>query len=182
MPTLAPALALPLVLAAAAPPPGGSVQCGLRVPPGFEVVEFAGGTLADDIYCLTVDARGRVLVSGRGYLRVLADDDRDGRADRAVEFADGPKDGAMGLLWEGASLYVTGDGGLRRFRDADGDGRADGPPELLRALKTGGEHSAHAVRRGPDGWLYVLCGDHSGVDRSFAAVPTSPIREPVGGC
>jgi putative membrane-bound dehydrogenase-like protein len=159
-----------------------TVQHGLRVAAGFEVTEFADSKLANDIYTLTLDPRGRVVVAGRGYLRILVDDDGGGRADRAIDFADGPKDGAMGLLWEGDTLYVTGDGGLRRYRDRDGDGRADGPPELIRAMKTGGEHASHALRRGPDGWLYVLCGDHAGIDGSYATLPTSPIRQPVAGC
>src|SRR5437764_9147492 len=97
-------------------------ELGLRVPPGFEVTEFADSKLANDIYSMTLDPRGRVVVSGRGYLRILVDDDNDSRADRALPFADAPKDGAQGLLWEGSHLYYTGDGGLRRFRvAADGD-------------------------------------------------------------
>jgi putative membrane-bound dehydrogenase-like protein len=171
-----------LLFTPAADPAATTVQCGLRVPAGFEVVEFADDKLATDIYCLTVDPRGRVLVSGRGYLRFLLDDNHDGRADRAIDFASVPKDGAMGLFWEGKSLYVTGDGGLRRFRDEDDDGRADGPSELIRAMQTGGEHCAHAIRRGPDGWLYVLCGNSTGIGKSFAGSAVSPIREPVAGC
>jgi glucose/arabinose dehydrogenase len=153
-----------------------SVQHGLRVPAGFEVTEFAGSDRANDIYSMTLDPRGRVVVAGRGYIRILIDDDNDGRADRFVTFADGPKDGAQGLLWEGTSLYCTGDGGLRRYRDADGDGRADGPSELLHPFKTGGEHDAHAIKRGPDGWLYVLCGNSTGIGKGFATLPTSPVQ------
>jgi putative membrane-bound dehydrogenase-like protein len=155
---------------------------GLRVPDGFEVTEFAGSQLANDIFSMTLDPRGRVVVSGRGYIRILVDDDNDGRADRALDFAAGPKDGAQGLLWEGTSLFVTGDGGLRRYRDENGDDKADGPSELIRAFKTGGEHDAHAIRRGPDGWLYLLGGNMTGVDRSHAPLPTSPIKDPVAGC
>src|SRR5450755_5197028 len=99
---------------------------GLKVPPGFEVVEFADGKLANDIQVMTVDPKGRVIVAGRGYIRILIDDDGDGKADRALDFAAEPKDGAMGMLWEGDTLYVTGDGGLRRFRTKTGD-KADGP-------------------------------------------------------
>jgi putative heme-binding domain-containing protein len=153
---------------------------GLRVPDGFEVTEFADSKLANDIFCLALDPKGRVLVSGRGYVRLLVDDDNDGKADRALDVADGPKNGAMGLLWEGSSLYVTGDGGLRRYRIKDD--KADGPSELIRAMKTGGEHDAHAIKRGPDGWLYVLCGNNAGIDKSFAQLPTSPIKDPVAGC
>jgi putative membrane-bound dehydrogenase-like protein len=173
-------IALISLLPSAAEPT--TVQSGLRVPAGFEVVEFADDKLASDIYCLTVDPRGRVIVSGKGYIRLLIDDNRLGRANRAIDFSSGPKDGAMGLFWEGTSLYVAGDGGLRRFRDENGDGRADGPSELIQKLQTGGEHSAHAIHRGPDGWLYVLCGNSTGVDRSLARSSGSPIREPVAGC
>lgn len=166
----------------AAPLSAENVQHGLRVPPGFEVTEFADSKLANDIFSMTLDPQGRVVVSGRGYIRILVDDDHDGRADRAIEFADGPKDGAQGMLWEGSVLYFTGDGGLRRYRDENGDGKADGPSELIRTMNTGSEHNAHAVKRGPDGWLYVLCGNMTGIDRSYATLPTSPIQEPVAGC
>ena len=154
---------------------------GLRVPDGFEVTEFADSALANDIYCLAFDPAGRVVVSGRGYLRLLLDEDGDGRAERAVEFTQAPKDGAMGLFWEGDTLFCMGDGGLRRYRDASGEGRLS-PPGLIHAFKTGGEHDAHAIRRGPDGWLYVLCGNNAGrIDRK-AVLPTSPIRQAVAGC
>lgn len=167
-------LALPASLPAQVP--------GLRVSPGFEVTEFADARLANDIYCMTIDPKGRVVVAGRGYIRLLVDDNGDGRADRAISFAAEPKDGAMGLHWEGTTLYVTGDGGLRRLTDQDGNDRADGPSERIRTLKTGGEHAAHAIRRGPDGWLYVLCGNNTGIDAKYAETPTSPIRAPIAGC
>src|SRR5437763_17211758 len=98
------------VTATAAPPRAAPQVLGLRVPPGFEVTEFAGNDLAHDIFTMTLDPRGRVVVAGRGYIRLLIDDDGDGRADRAIQIADHPKDGAMGLLWEGDTLYAVGDG------------------------------------------------------------------------
>jgi putative membrane-bound dehydrogenase-like protein len=156
-------------------------QHGLKVPPGFEVTEFADAKLANDIYCMTLDPKGRVVVSGRGYIKILVDDDGDGKADRAITFANGPKDGAMGLFWEGNHLYFTGDGGLQRFSTKDGD-HADGPPEMIREMKTNSEHAAHAITRGPDGWLYVLCGNNTGIDKSFAELHTSPVKDPVAGC
>jgi putative heme-binding domain-containing protein len=150
------------------------VQNGLRVPDGFEVTEYAGSDLANDIFCMTIDPKGRVIVSGRGYTRILVDDGK-GKATRAIDFIHGPKDGAMGLLWEGDSLFVVGDGGLWRHREGGGK------PELIRALKTGGEHDSHALRRGPDGWLYLVCGNNAGLSDKFAELPTSPIKVPIAG-
>lgn len=151
-----------------------------KVPPGFIVTEYADQALANDIYCMTVDPKGRLVVAGRGYVRILIEENGAGRATRAVEFAQEPRDGAMGLLWEGNTLYVMGDGGLRRLV-TKGD-KAAGASELIRAMKTGGEHAGHALRRGPDGWLYVLCGNFTGIDKSYATLPTSPVREPIAGC
>lgn len=169
-------VALPLLPAHADDPPAG-----LRLPPGFSLFEVANDRLAADIHCLTLTPDGDVIVSGRGYLRQLIDDDGDGRADRALDFAAAPKDGAMGLFREGNTLYCVGDGGLRAYRDAGGAGRLR-PPELLFRCRTGGEHHAHAIGRGPDGWLYLLAGDGTGINRSHARLPTSPISEPIGGC
>ena len=87
----------------------------------------------------------------------------------------------MGLFWEGDSLYCVGDGGLRVYRDANGAGR-NRPSELLFKCKTGGEHAAHAIRRGPDGWMYFLVGNHTGIDRSHATLTSSPVKDPVAGC
>jgi putative heme-binding domain-containing protein len=158
----------------------GGQSLGLRVPAGFEVTEFADSKLANDIFCMTLDPRGRVVVSGSGYIRILIDDKGKGRAERAIDLAGAPKEGAQGLLWENDYLYFTGGGGLRRLHIKND--KSDGPSELIRAVKTGGEHDAHAIKRGPDGWLYFLCGNFSAIDGRFAQLPTSPIKEPVAGC
>lgn len=173
-------MALAALLATAADDGDGGAA-GLRVPPGFEVIEYAGPELANDIQCMTIDPKGRIVVSGRGYIRILVDENNDGRADRALPFSGEPADGAMGMLWEGDTLYFTGGGGLRRLRDANGDGRADGPSQLIRAMRTGSEHGGHAIRRGPDGWLYVIGGNNAEINRTFATGPASPIVEPVAG-
>lgn len=149
---------------------------------GIDLYEFAGPDMANDIYCMTLDPHGHPTVAGRGYIRTLVDDDGDLRADRVVQFANRPRDGAMGLLWQGADLYVTGDGGVHRFRDRDGDHRADGEPELLWRIKTGGEHDAHALRRGPDGCFYLVAGNFAGVSEEHVTDPESPVRHPIAGC
>ncbi len=173
-------LAIGLLVSLFASPPQPAPN--LRVPPGFVVTEFADSSLANDILSMTVDPRGRIVVAGKGYIRILVDDDGDGRADRAIPFADSPRDGAQGMFWEKESLFVSGDGGLRRFHVSQDGNHALGTSELIRAARTGGEHESHAIKRGPDGWLYWLLGNSAGVRAPFAQLDTSPIRTPVAGC
>ncbi len=69
-----------------------------------------------------------------------------------------------------------------RYRDANSDDRADGPPDVFLKLKTGGEHHAHAVQRGPDGWWYVLIGNDAGINSDYVKLKSSPIKSPRAGC
>jgi putative heme-binding domain-containing protein len=161
-------------------PHTSAAEPALKLPAGFVATEFSDPKLANDIYALHIDAGGRVVVCGRGYVRELVDGDGDGRADRARELVAGLRDGPMGVLWEGDTLYLVADGGLKRYRGVDGTKPAT-DPEMLLTVRTGGEHDAHAVRRGPDGWLYLLCGNMAGVTKKFVTGPRSPVKDPVAG-
>ncbi|TWW08535.1 hypothetical protein E3A20_23380, partial [Planctomyces bekefii] len=79
----------------------GQEFSGIRVPAGFRVELYADDELAHDIHSLTLDSRGRVVVSGPGYVRILLDSDGDGRADRFQQFADGPATGSQGMYFHG---------------------------------------------------------------------------------
>lgn len=174
-PEAAPAASVPEAAASA------DQRIGITVPEGFRISLFADDDMAHNIYSMTVDSRGRVAVSGPGYVRLLIDGDGDGRADEVRQYADGPASGAQGLCFDGPDLICTGDAGLIRYRDRDGDDRADGPPEQLHRFRTGSEHHVHAVRRGPDGWWHVLAGNSTGVTAAEATLASSPIHRPQAG-
>lgn len=154
---------------------------GVTVPEGFQVSLYADDELAHDIYSLTVDARGRIVVAGRGYVRILIDEDGDGKAEKYQQYSNLPANGAMGMFFLGSDLICTGDAGLLRFRDANGDDQADGPPDVFLKVKTGNEHDAHAIRRGPDGWWYLICGNTTNVTAGYITLPTSPVKRPEFG-
>jgi len=156
-------------------------ELGVTVPDGFKVELYADDDLAHDVYSMTVDAEGRVVVSGQGYVRILIDADGDGKAESFKQFADGPASGAQGMFWLGSDLFCSGDDGLIRFADQNHDDRADGPPQTFLKIKTGSEHNAHAIRRGPDGWWYVIAGNTAEVNAGYANLPTSPIKAPEQG-
>jgi putative membrane-bound dehydrogenase-like protein len=152
---------------------------GLRVARGFRVTQYADSSLANDIYAMTLDARGDVVVTGRGYIRTLLDSDDDGIADTSRGFA-GTTTGGMGLCFDGNDLMFVGDGFLSRYRDANGDGIADGPPAQLLPLPFR-EHGGHAPRKGPDGWWHVIGGNDTAFDQRHTTIPASTVRKAEAG-
>lgn len=152
---------------------------GVRITPGFKITLFADHDLAPDVHAMTLDADGRPVITSAGYIQTLHDTDGDGRADKAVLFAE-TKTGGMGLCLDGRALLFHGDGALWRFNDANGDGVADGPPERIGAFK-GGEHGAHAMRKGPDGWWYFIGGNNTEFRPEHATLGNSPVKAPEAG-
>jgi quinoprotein glucose dehydrogenase len=99
-------------------------------------------------------------------VRLLADTDGDGRADKSTVFADrfnGITEGTLaGVLTRGDDVFLTCIPHLWRLRDADGDGLADERTSLsygygVRFAFRG--HDMHGLVIGPDGRLYFSVGD-----------------------
>jgi putative membrane-bound dehydrogenase-like protein len=149
----------------------------VRLPAGFRLSLYADETLADDIQAMTLDRLGRVVVTAPGYVKTLHE--TGGKATRATVFAT-PRSGGMGMCFIGDDLLITADNWLLRYRDSNGDGQADGPPERIIPLATG-EHGGHAIRVGPDGWIYVIGGNDAGIDTRHVGTSTSPVLKPVAG-
>ncbi|MCU0706743.1 MAG: hypothetical protein MUF23_00465 [Pirellula sp.] len=166
-------LSLPVPLHAEQPP--------FSVPDGFVVQRVADDRLAHDCFCMTIDAGGRPVVSGPGYLRTLVDEDADGVFDRGVEWTREVKQGAQGLWSEGRTLYWVSDGGLWRSDDTDGDLVANARAQRVLELPTGGEHDAHAIRRGPDGHWYLIVGNFAANVGRIANDPNAAIVRPRAG-
>jgi putative membrane-bound dehydrogenase-like protein len=152
---------------------------GLRLQRGFNISLVADNNLATDTYCMTFDSRGRLFVANSQSIRMLTDTDGDGVADTATVFANLSR-GAMGMCFDGNTLYVAGDQALWRFQDQDGNGVADGPAEKIGGFGFG-EHGAHAMRKGPDGYWYFIGGNDTGFTAQNVTSADSPIRKVDGG-
>jgi putative heme-binding domain-containing protein len=133
-------------------------QNSITVPEGFKITKVAEDSLATNIYTLTVDGNGHPVVAGPGYIKRLIDKNRDGIYDDYQLMSNLPRNGAQGLCFDGTTLYAVGDQGVLRLPDKDGDGVCE-KPEVVYEVKTGGEHDAHAIRKGPNGQWYLLCGN-----------------------
>lgn len=150
-----------------------------RVPEGFRVERFAGDELAHDLFAMTVDPQGNVVVAGPGYIRTLYDDDGGGFADRGLDYAK-TKGGAHGLAFDGSNLYATADDALLYFEDADADGVADGEAKRVLELKSP-EHGTNGLVWGPDGWLYGVTGNDAGDTSKINTVENPLVPNPNCG-
>ncbi|MCA8986205.1 MAG: c-type cytochrome [Planctomycetaceae bacterium] len=153
----------------------------LKLPPGFEATIYASHDLAGSVQAMTVNSRGEILVSAPGYIRTLIDENADGVADRFQDFTTDLPAGVQGMCCDGPHVYCVGGEGILRYTDENQDGIADGPPELMFRCRTGGEHYTHAIRKGPDGWWYVIAGNETNLDFTSLNEESSPVRKPSAG-
>jgi len=154
-------------------------ELGLRLQRGFTISLVADNDTAPDTWCMTFDARGRLVVGNAHSIRTLLDTDGNGVADTAQVFAPLNR-GAMGLCFDGTLLYALADEALLRFQDSNGDGVADGPAEKLFSFGFG-EHGAHAIRKGPDGWWYLMGGNDARFGPEHITIAESPLRKIEAG-
>jgi putative heme-binding domain-containing protein len=152
---------------------------GLRVPPGFRVTLYSDQDIANDIYAMTLDADGNVVVTSQGWIKRLLDTKGAGKADRAEIIAP-TATGGMGLCFDGGDLYCCGDGWFSCYRAGKEKGTLEPKPEKFVPLAFQ-EHGGHAMRKGPDGWWYVIGGNDSGIDQRHVTRPGSPVKKPEAG-
>ena len=159
-----------------------SAEDRVTLPDGFQLTQVATDELATNIFCMIALPDRGVLVSGPGYIKRLVDTDGDQVFDRADLISDFPKSGAQGLAVDGEDLLCVGDGGIWRLPgvlkvdESTGDGRK--PPVLLFKISTHGEHHAHSIQQGPDGWWYHIAGNHAEFDQERC---DGPIRKRRAG-
>ena len=150
----------------------------VELPPGFSISKVAGDDLVPDASAMIVDPSGSPIVSGPGYVRRLIDDDGD-RVYEKFETLATTKGIAQGIWFDGKQMWLTVDGAVKRSVS-----REQGQPfkfEDVVSITTNAEHGSHVVRKGPDGWWYVLCGNATQIRESYFALPTSPIKDPRAG-
>jgi putative membrane-bound dehydrogenase-like protein len=140
-----------------------------RVPPGFVVEEVAPNDMISSIVNMTFDHLGRpALATEGGGIKLLMDDDGDGSYDRLHSFCE-EIDTAHGMHYIGpGDLLVNARGpepdkvtALYRLTDTDGDDVADEVTMIMKSNGGIGEHGPHTIMTGPDGYLYVLYGNHA---------------------
>lgn len=148
-----------------------------ELPPGFRIYRAAEKDLTGGSYALRFDGQGRLLVADGTALRRLQDKDNDGVFDAYEVIATGLGwRGPQGILVYGDRLFAVGGDGIQLY-----EGYTNGPLKHVgrvgARLNTGGDHDAHTLLRGHDGFIYFMAGNGSGLtNRSHITVANSPAR------
>lgn len=180
-------------LLANVPPEHRSPEASLasiRVKPGFKVELVASEPLVVDPVAFEWAADGGLyVVEMRDYplgldgnnapgsrIRLLRDDDGDGKYDRSTIFHDGLAF-AMGLFPWRKGLLVTCAPDILYLEDTDGDDVADVREVLYTGFGEGNQqHRVNGLRWGLDNWIYGANGDSSGEISSVTGTDTLNLR------
>ncbi len=148
----------------------------IEVAPEFQVELVAAEPLVQDPIAIEWAADGKLWVvemrdyplgmDGKGEpggaVRVLTDDDGDGKYDRSSVFADKLNFPSGVMPWRrGALISAAPD--ILYAEDNDGDGRADTQRVLFTGFALGNQqHRVNGFEYGLDGWLYCASGGSGG--------------------
>lgn len=135
------------------------------VPHGFRVQRFAQVRQTGSVLSMAFDERGNLLISreGSGIFR-LVDSDNDTYCDTVEAVCDSIKN-CHGILSVNGDIYAVGHSdsgaGLHYLHDEDGDGKMETVTLMVKFDGGMNEHGPHVPLLGPDGFLYLVMGNHA---------------------
>jgi putative membrane-bound dehydrogenase-like protein len=139
----------------------------------FTVERVIGPDPAGTLIAMTFNEWGEILASReKGPLMLIIDKNKDGLLETVTTYCDKVTN-CQGILALNGEVFVTGDGpdgaALYRLSDDDQDGEAEKVTSVFGFEKGMSEHGAHALMLGPDGFIYLMIGNHSTLKKSFDA-------------
>ncbi|ADB18335.1 heme-binding protein [Pirellula staleyi DSM 6068] len=137
----------------------------------FEVQQVLDGGATGSLIAMTFNEFGHILASKEGSgLLLIHDSDGDKTPDEIRTCCDDVKN-IQGILALNGGVYVTGDGpdgiGLYKLSDKDRDGKFEDVDTLVKFKTEVAEHGPHSIALGPDGFLYVMLGNHTSIEGEF---------------
>lgn len=148
------------------------------LPKQFKVERIVQPEEAGALITLAFNEWGEILASREaGPLVIIRDEDHDDIPETVSVFCDKVTN-CHGILPLNGNVFVVGDGpdggGVYRLSDTDQNGEIDDVKRILAFKGDIGEHGPHGLVLGPDGLIYIMVGNFSGVETGVS--PTSPLK------
>ena len=149
----------------------------------FRVETAVPADLTGSLLTMAFNEFGEIVASvEEAGLVLIRDADGDGAFDKPIPLADQVKN-CQGILPLNGQLFVVGTGaegfGFYRLADSDQDGKPEDVKLLIKFSGESHEHGPHAAILGPDGFIYIVLGNHTKAEAEPAA--TSPYRNAIEG-
>ena len=145
------------------------------VPENFAVQQILDGSVGS-LIAMEFNEFGQLVLSREGGKLLLCDISGAEAGKVTVRQCCDVMENVQGILPLNGDLFVTGDGpdglGLYRLSDKDRDGMYEAGPKMVGFKGRLGEHGPHGITLGPDGMLYIVLGNASGIEGKVH--PNSP--------
>lgn len=149
-----------------------------RINQEFVVDEILNSDQVGSLINMAFNEFGHIIASQEGGpLLLIYDSDKDGVPDKTRDYCTLVKN-IQGILPLNGDVFVTGDGeqgsGVYRLKDNDHNGSIDQADKILGFTGSSGEHGAHGLVFGQDGFIYCILGNHVQYDGQFES--SSPLK------
>ncbi len=148
-----------------------------RINQEFVVNEVLGSDSVGSLINMAFNEFGHIIASQEGGpLLLIYDSDKDGVPDKTREYCK-LVENIQGILPLNGDVFVTGDGqqgpGVYRLTDKDHNGSIDQADKIVGFKGPVGEHGAHGLAFGHDGFIYCVLGNHAQYDGEYAKSSTA---------